>query len=169
MSDSPLAPHNYALHQATLHLLNELFNGTPESGGFMLNPGDPGMLEQLGRVSADVASTRNVEGLTTIAAHVDHVLYGISLLNRWANGEPEPWNDADWSQSWKRTNVTEDQWDDLRSRLRNGVEEWMGYVQERTEWDHLAACGTIASLAHSAYHLGAIRQILATQGMKPIA
>lgn len=158
-----------ALHQATLHLLSELFHGTPESGGFMLNSGDPGMLEQLDRTSAKVASTRNVEGLTTIAAHVDHVLYGIGLLNRWADGEPTPWVNADWTASWRRTQVNEEQWADLRSRLRDAIDDWMVNVEQQLEWDHLVACGTIASVAHSAYHLGAIRQILATQGMKPIA
>jgi hypothetical protein len=34
-------------------------------------------------------------GKTTIAAHVDHVHFGLSILNRWAAGEGNPWAGAD--------------------------------------------------------------------------
>jgi hypothetical protein len=30
-------------------------------------------------------------GKTTIAAHVDHLHFGLALLNRWAVGEANPW------------------------------------------------------------------------------
>lgn len=155
--------------QAMLHLVDELFQGTQESEGLMLNPGDPGMIGQLDSVSAKLASTRDVPGLTTIAAHVDHVLYGLTLLNRWAAGEPNPWAEADWSQSWQRGSVNEVQWQDLRVRFQQAVAEWYGHLSRRRDWDEQAASWAIASIAHSAYHLGAIRQILATQGVRPAA
>jgi hypothetical protein len=49
----------------------------------------------------------------------------------------------------------------LREQLRGAVQIWQRAVAARTEWDDIAAAGSMASAAHTAYHLGAIRQILA--------
>ena len=100
-------------------------------------------------------------GKTTIAAHADHVEFGLSLLNRWAAGEENPWAEADWNASWQRTTVTDEQWRTLRGRLRHAAEQWRQVVVTRASWDDRAAAGALASAAHTAYHLGAIRQILA--------
>ena len=143
-------------------LLTEIFEGPPGKEAYLLNPGDPGLLRQLDTISAAQASSRPFPGKTTIASHVDHVHYGLSLLNRWASGEANPWADADWEASWTRNIVTDDQWQKLRDALRHEVDSWQIAVAERREWDDLAACGALASAAHTAYHLGAIRQILAT-------
>jgi hypothetical protein len=61
-------------------LLLEIFNGPPGSEAYVLNPGDPGLLRRLDSISAEVASARPMPGKTTVAAHVDHVLYGLTLL-----------------------------------------------------------------------------------------
>jgi hypothetical protein len=103
-------------------------------------------------------------GKTTIAAHVDHVCYGLSLMNRWAAGEANPFADADWNGSWQRGQVTDDQWRALRDRLRQQVKSWQNVVATRTEWDDVTAAGALSSAAHTAYHFGAIRQILAGLG-----
>ena len=142
-------------------LLVEIFNGPPGDEAYILNPGDPGLLRQLESIDASAASSRPMPGKTTIAAHVDHVHYGLTLLNRWAAGEANPWADADWNASWKKTSVTDDQWRALRDRFRHEAETWRHAVTMRTEWDDTAAAGALASAAHAAYHLGAIRQILA--------
>ncbi|QDT53462.1 hypothetical protein Pan44_14790 [Caulifigura coniformis] len=142
-------------------LLVEIFDGPPGAEAFILNPKDPGLARQMESISAETASTRPMPGQTTIAAHLDHVLYGLTLLNRWADGEENPWATADWSASWKRTVVNEAQWKDLCGRFRDGAARWKKTVATRTDWNPLTACGAIASCAHTAYHLGAIRQILA--------
>ena len=147
--------------RALSKLLVEIFNGPPGEEAYILNPGDPGLLRQLESIAASAASTRPMPGKTTIAAHVDHVHYGLTLLNRWAAGETNPWADADWNDSWKHTSVTEDQWRALRDGLRQEAETWRHAVTRRTDWDDTAAAGALASAAHTAYHLGAIRQILA--------
>ena len=90
--------------------------------------------------------------------------YGLHLLNRWVGGEANPWATADWSASWKRTTVNETQWRDLVKRLRDAFATWRTAVANRTQWDDITAPGAISSAAHTAYHLGAIRQILAAQG-----
>lgn len=146
-------------------LLIEIFDGPPGQAAYLLNPGDPGLLRQIDGIDAQAASTRPMPGTTTVAAHVDHVHYGLTLLNRWAAGEENPWADSDWSASWKRGTVTEEEWGALRKKLRSEVERWKAAVEMRTEWDEISAPGALSSAAHTAYHLGAIRQILAATGL----
>jgi hypothetical protein len=142
-------------------LLLEIFDGPPGREAFILNPGDPGILKQIEELSAEVASSRPIPGKTTVAAHVDHLHYGLSLLNRWADGEENPWKDADWSVSWQRKVVNDEQWKGLCKRLREAATAWQEVVENRGDWDEVTAAGALASAAHTAYHLGAIRQILA--------
>jgi hypothetical protein len=150
--------------QASLSkLLVEVFDGPPGKEAYILNPGDPGLLRQLDTVDATVASARPMPGKTTIASHVDHVRFGLSLLNRWAAGEANPFAGADWEASWKKTSVTADEWQAMRDGLRQEAGAWQRAVAARDTWDDLAAAGSLSSLAHTAYHLGAIRQILAAQ------
>lgn len=147
--------------RALSKLLTEIFDGPPGGEAYILNPGDPGLLRQLESVPAAVASRRPMPGKTTIAAHADHLCYGLTLLNRWAAGDPNAWADADFDASWQRTAVTDDQWRALRDHLRREAEAWRAHVRARPEWDDVAAAGALSSVAHTAYHVGAIRQILA--------
>jgi hypothetical protein len=157
-------PTDSTFQQALSKLLVEVLNGPPGNEAFVLNPGDPGLLGQLNSIDARSASTRDVPGKTTIASHVAHVLYGFQLMNRWAQGEENPFANADWEAAWKRTTVSESEWNALRRDLRNECDAWRKAVAARSDWDDLAASGSLASAVHTAYHLGAIRQILATQG-----
>jgi hypothetical protein len=150
--------------RALLNLLTEIFDGPPGSEAYLLNPGDPGLLRQLESITASAASSRPMPGKTTIAAHVDHVHYGLNLLNRWAAGEENPWAGADWDASWKRATVSDDQWRALRDHLRREADAWRKAVESRNDWDPVTAAGALSSAAHTAYHLGAIRQILAAMG-----
>jgi len=151
-------------HRALQTLLTELADGPPGEMCFVLNPGDQGLLRELESIDAAAASARPMPGTTTVAAHVDHVLYGLTLMNRWAGGEENPFATADWSASWKRGHVDEHQWRDLVSRLRAALDQWKRNIAARTEWADVDAAGSMASVVHLGYHLGAIRQILAAQG-----
>lgn len=65
-------------------LFGELVDGAKPGGdAFVLNSGDAGLLRSLDELSAAAAS-RSVQGGATIAAHAQHVRYGLSLMNRWA-------------------------------------------------------------------------------------
>ncbi len=138
-------------------LCSELVDGTPPAGGYMLNRSDPGLLRALDRLSAAEASAIAGDG-SSVAAHVDHVTYGLSLMNRWAAGE-NPWKDADWKASWKRTTVDEDGWSRLRESLRDEVVRWLDTLRQPREASEQEFTGMIGSIAHLAYHLGAIRQM----------
>jgi hypothetical protein len=138
-------------------LFGELVDGAPASGGYMLNAGDAGMLRSLDNLSATAASAPTATG-SSIAAHVDHVRYGLSLMNRWSAGE-NPFRNADWSTSWKKTTVSDHEWDTLRRDLQAEATRWRDALRMPREVQEIELNGMIGSIAHLAYHLGAIRQI----------
>ena len=138
-------------------LLSELIEGTSKEGGFILNPGDEGLLRSLEKLSAVEASARTPTG-ASIAAHVDHVRYGLSLMNRWSQGE-NPFGAANWSDSWKKTAVSDQEWRGRVSELRAEATRWLGVVRTPRNVDQVELNGVVGSIAHLAYHLGAIRQI----------
>ena len=148
-----------ALHVSLALLFAELTDGPLPDAAYMLNGGDPGLLRSLDRLSAAAASSPPASGGASIAAHVDHLRYGLELMNRWSGGDPDPWSGADWVASWRRATVTEEQWAVLRGELRGETRRWHEALQTERELSAVELNGVIASIAHLAYHLGAIRQI----------
>lgn len=143
----------------TLETLSaELVHGAPEGGAFMLNPGDPGLLRSLDRLSAEAASAMHGGG-ASIAAHVEHLRYGLSLMNRWAAGEENPFADADWSAAWRRTTESAEEWQRLRAGLADEAGRWLEALRTPRDVVPIELNGMLGSVAHLAYHLGAIRQI----------
>lgn len=138
-------------------LFAELVDGAPEGGAYMLNGGDVGLLRSLDALSAEAASASS-EGGATIAAHVRHLSYGLSLMNRWTAGE-NPFLDADWSAAWHTTAVSDAEWEQLRADLRDEAHRWLAALGEPREVGTMELNGMVGSIGHLAYHLGAIRQI----------
>src|SRR5689334_2963351 len=101
-------------HIVLARLMGELVDGSPDPRArtYMLNRGDTGLLAALDRLSASAASATPGGG-ASIAAHVDHLRYGLSLLNRWAAGTPPRSEDADWTASWKKNVVSDAEWQAL--------------------------------------------------------
>ena len=160
-------------HRSLPSLFSELVHGVPKGvEAFVLNPGDAGLLASLDHLSAEAAS-RTSNGGASIAAHVDHLRFGLSLMNRWAAGERNPFPGADWSQAWQTTAVTEDAWTALRRALRAEVEKWLEALKSERAVRGIELDGVIGVVIHLAYHLGAIRQIAAdTRGpraARPVA
>ena len=148
-------------HRSLGSLFRELVHGIPEGvEAFMLNPGDPGLLTSLDRLSCAAAS-RSSPGGASIAAHADHLRYGLSLMNRWAAGERNPFRAADWTRAWRTTVVTADEWATLRRALRAEIEQWMRALESEREVKGAELDAVIGVVIHLAYHLGAIRQIAA--------
>lgn len=138
-------------------LFAELVEGAPETGAYMLNPRDAGLLRSLDRLSAEAASV-SANGGATIAAHVEHLRYGLSLMNRWAAGE-NPFADADWTRAWRTTAVSAAEWEESRAGLRDEARRWMEALRTPRDVGAVELNGMVGSIAHLAYHLGAIRQI----------
>ena len=140
-------------------LFGELVNGATDPGGaFILNSGDLGLLRSIDKLSASEASS-SVDGGATIAAHAQHVRYGLSLMNRWAREGGNPFADAKWDEAWKISTVNAGEWDEIRRGLGDETRRWLDVLGSPREAADIEVTGMIASIAHLAYHLGAIRQI----------
>ena len=139
-------------------LLRELMDGAATDVAWVLNPGDRGLLASLDALSADAASARP-GGRSSIAAHVDHLRYGLELLNRWAGGDENAFATADYAASWRRQTVSSAEWRSLRAALASEAHAWQTALAEPREWGHVTLTGALASIIHLAYHVGAIRQI----------
>ena len=146
------------LNDSLTTLLRELVHGPAPEFSFILNPGDIGLLRSLDAISADAASAAAPAGGASIAAHVDHLRYGFELLNRWSQGE-NPFGDADYGASWTRGTVNQEEWIDRRAALAGEIAKWERAVAEPRELEGIELNGVLASIAHLAYHIGAIRQI----------
>jgi len=151
--------HTRDLTVSLTTLFAELVDGAPSGGGaFVLNSGDVGLLRSLDTLSASDAS-RSTSGGATIAAHAQHVRYGLSLMNRWAREGGNPFADAKWDEAWKTSVVSEREWSEIRAGLRDESHQWLQALGSPRDVATVELSGMIASIAHLAYHLGAMRQI----------
>jgi hypothetical protein len=141
-------------------IFRELVHGSPDPAArtYLLNQGDHGLLAALEQLSADQAS-RSTEGGASIAAHVEHLRYGLAILNGWASGTPRPTKEVDFTASWRKTAVSGAEWRALRDALRREAEAWLDALRTPRELSEVEAGWLVGSVAHLAYHLGAIRQI----------
>ena len=72
---------------------------------------------------------------------------------------------AEWTASGRKTSVSEDEWTRLRGALRDEARRWLDALGKPRDVDDIELNGVVGSIAHLAYHLGAIRQIdRATRG-----
>ena len=140
------------------HLFSELIDGVTSKGGFVLNTGDIGLLRSLRHLSAADASRSTNDG-ATIAAHAQHLRYGLSLMNEWATNGGDPFSNAQWDEAWKTKSVNDDQWKEIREGLGAEAHRWNAVLKTPREANGVEFTGLVSSIAHLAYHLGAIRQI----------
>lgn len=144
---------------ALARLFSELVDGvTSDKGGFVLNTGDAGLLRSLDKISPADAS-RSVNDGATIAAHAQHVRYGLSLMNEWVQKGGNPFANAKWDEAWKITTVDASAWQEIRNGLRDEAHRWLEVLRTPRDVNDIEFTGLVASIAHLAYHLGAIRQI----------
>ena len=143
---------------AMTRIFSELIDGTRPKGGFVLNTGDIGLLRSLDALSPAEASASANAG-ATIAAHAQHLRYGLSLMNRWAAEGGDPFSDASWDAAWTISSVDASQWEEIRNGLRTEAQRWLAALGTARDANDVELAGLISSIAHLAYHLGAIRQI----------
>ncbi|MED4207454.1 hypothetical protein [Neobacillus mesonae] len=146
---------NDMLRESLKVLIKETFDGPSGNGSWYTEskPGS-GIFGTLEKVSAEEASIL-VQG-TTIAAHIDHTRYYLWMANTYMKGDkPE----LDWSKSWKISSVDENTWSRFKVELQNEYTTLLEYINSFTSLDQQTLNSILGSLAHSAYHLGAIRQI----------
>jgi hypothetical protein len=137
-----------------LLLLSETFESVH---GFYLD-GGTSLLETLAGISAEEASISVGNQCATIAAQVAHICFYLDVLNRFIQtGENEK---ADWGEVWRSVRgVTPAEWAALQERLRQTYARTQASLKGYDRWDvEHSVGGAIALIAHTAYHLGEIRQ-----------
>lgn len=143
--------------RAVLPILSEAFAGPadPRSTHFVNNEPGCGVFGTLDALTAEEASTPVEDGRATAAAQAEHLRFSLDVSTRWLRGEREK---ADWSASWAVQRVDEDAWTELRLALRRAYDEFVVVIHQ-VPMDAELLEGVVASVAHAAYHLGALRQI----------
>ncbi len=122
------------------------------------------LFETLNQISAEEASIPIGNQCATIAAQIEHVIFYLEVIER-SIVEQEV-GKVDWGEIWNRvSNVTNDEWDEIRARLKATYERLNKMLQNIENWEHNDAIGdSMAIVVHTAYHLGEIRQALCTVG-----
>lgn len=137
-------------------MLREAFEGAPGPWSYFTDtsPG-AGLFGTIGGLSAVQASLGGGPKGTTIAAHVHHLSSSLALSIRALRGDATP---LDRHQTWTVSAVDTRGWVELQDRVRREYENLLRTVEARSEWDDDALGVVLGAIAHTAYHLGAIRQ-----------
>lgn len=140
--------------QALNILFKEAFEGMQGSVGNIFLDRDVGIFSTLGNIEADKASIEY--GSTTIAAQCEHVRFYLELMNNFLCNN---YRMMDYNLSWKIKTVDEDDWDDLRQNLARMYQTVSDTFKQSDEWNLDTITIAMGMLTHTAYHLGAIRQL----------
>jgi len=135
----------------------ELIEGVPEDEPTWVTTGgrEGGLLGSVEGISAEQAS-REFAG-TSIASHVEHVRWAIEMANGFFRGDSAL---PSWSESWSIKKVDDAKWEALKAGLKSASAELLGHIGSKQNWQEaVSVTGALASFGHSAYHLGAIRQL----------
>ena len=138
-------------------VLRECFE-TVTSPSMFLDPGDA-FFQTLATVSAEEASRPAANGISNIAAEVNHTAFYLNVTLQFLRGE-QP-DTVDWDGSWQVGAVDETQWERLQDTLQMAYDALQVAVAKPATWTHpQAITGGIGMVAHCAYHLGEVRRTL---------
>jgi hypothetical protein len=142
--------------RAVYGLLDETFDTVH---GYFLDKGTS-MFETLATISAQEASTPVGGTCATLAAQVKHVTFYLDVLEKAVR--TQQFERQDWGKIWRETSaVSPEEWDALKVSLRQSYNRVKTLIGDTTEWSSEQQIGgVIAIIAHTAYHLGEIRQAL---------
>ncbi|HVF31138.1 MAG TPA: hypothetical protein VNA22_09210 [Pyrinomonadaceae bacterium] len=139
---------------AIAFLLRETFEGSPAGQPSAYLDRGIGFFSTLDAVSADAASREF--GGTTIAAQTEHAKFYLDRLSEFIMGRNERVN---WEDSWLIETVNAEEWDALRSTVRTAYENTLRSLAAVDDWTEDRTGMALGMIAHTAYHLGAVRQI----------
>ena len=136
------------------YLLRESFEGSPEGQPSAFLDRGVGFFMTLDKLSAVEVSKEF--GGTTIAAQTEHAKFYLDRLCEFISGRTERVN---WEDSWLIETVNDAEWDALRQTVRKSYENVLRCLAAVDNWTEDRTGMAIGMVAHTAYHLGAIRQI----------
>ena len=142
-------------------LLDETFDNVH---GFFLDK-NTSLFETLSGISAAEASIPVGDKCATLAAQVKHVAFYLDVTDKSARDPNYP--RVDWGEIWRTVrSVTPDEWPGIQAELRTNYDRILELIRDTPVWTSEVDIGNaIAIVAHTAYHLGEIRQALCT--LKP--
>ena len=145
------------LKSTLLQFIDETFSHVH---GMYLDKGTT-LYETLDGITAAEASRAAGPQSATIAAQVEHVRFYLDVLDeiiKTKNLEKK----YNWREIWETVReVTPEQWEDLKRRLHESHDRVMATINSFENWDgEYEIGGAISIIAHTAYHLGGIRQAL---------
>jgi hypothetical protein len=141
--------------ESVAFVLRETFEGSPPGEGSVYLDQGVGVAPTLATVSAEQASEDL--GGTTIAAQTEHAKFYLDRLCEFINGRTEGVN---WEDSWLIETVNEAEWDALRQVFENSYKDTLICLAKVESWDEDKTVMAVGMVAHTAYHLGAIRQLV---------
>lgn len=123
------------------------------------------MFETLATLSAAEASVPVGGKCATLAAQVKHVAFYLDVLEK--SVRTQQFERQDWEKIWQETGaVTPEEWGEIKGSLRESYNRIKALINDTNEWTSAAQIGGVmATIVHTAYHLGEIRQALCT--LKP--
>jgi hypothetical protein len=124
---------------------------------FIDNKPGAGLFGALDPLSAAEAS--RPRGGSSVAAHVHHLAFALDVSAASLAGDN---SHRDWSLSWAVTSVDDAAWKALLARFREEYARLIAAIGTHAATDEEALGAAIGVIAHVAYHLGAVRQKLAT-------
>ncbi len=139
-------------------LLEETFDNVQ---GIYLDKGTS-MFETLTNISAEEASIPVGGQCATLAAQVKHVAFYLDVLEK--SVRTQQFEPVDWEEIWREvTVVSPQQWQAIQNELRESYDRIKQLIYDTPTWrDERQIGGAIATIVHTAYHLGEIRQALCT-------
>lgn len=140
-----------------LQILKETFEGPAPTGPSAFIEKGTGLFQTLDAISANVASAQLRPDGSTIAAHSEHIRFYVAVHYKLMLGSRDA---IDWNESWRIKTVSDTEWNDLRQELRTAYRAVVEHLRALNKWGEDEFGLTMAIVAHSAYHLGAIRQLL---------
>jgi hypothetical protein len=153
---------NALLRDSIDMLLQEAYEGPPDpqSTWFVNNDPDGGVLGTVRHLTAAQAWFKP-DGLAhSVAEHVAHILFSLNHVSKCAACGDRI--EADWNSSWDVGPVDEAHWQLLQRQLREShlrMRMWVHADESFASKESIALL--VGAIAHTAYHLGAIRQIAA--------
>ena len=127
------------------------------------NEANSGVVGTLRALSATQAAHADAGG-TSAAAHAAHLRYALDLTSRTLGAE-SAYAGADWAGSWRVGTLDEPGWKALVDGPERQSREALEAVGRGVDWqDEMLRTGCLAMVAHSVYHLGAIRQLAGAAG-----
>lgn len=144
--------------KALLSVLEEAFEDVK---GYFLDKGTS-LFETLAGISAAEASIPVGGKCATIAAQVEHVNFYLEVLERYlTTGQYER---VDWGEIWRTVGaVTPEEWAASQEKLQQTYRRIRKQLEGYASWESEDAMGgAIGLVAHTAYHLGEIRQATCT-------